>query len=332
MLVANTSELISRVSNRAMKPVTGLLVRLWGYPAFSVPLALWTDVGITAESAGRSLLADPSRESPTGPLVRWSAGGSGPALLLLNGFTADGNTWPSEWIHELEKTHRVIRVDNRGTGRSRRAPSPFHMADLADDAAAVLDACAVDSAIVLGLSMGGMIAQELAIRHPRRVEKLVLTATIPPIPAWVASDYGVGLAARMTFPGGHSHDIDPGAALDAGRSLLNFSAKGFAVSDDELRALGRQVLERPTQLRGAFMQARAINGWWNASRLATISAPTVVVHGLADRVVPIANARRLAQLIPDVDLVEVPGCGHMVPWESPQSLIEAVRGPVADTR
>ncbi|NMO03225.1 alpha/beta hydrolase [Gordonia sp. TBRC 11910] len=317
-------ESLSDVTVSALQPVSPLLVRLWAYPAFSVPLALGVDAGIRTQRCGGRLLGARTHQQ-AGPQVAWHEGGSGPAVLLLNGFTADGDTWPQAWVTELERTHRVIRVDNRGTGESGSSPRPYRLADMADDAYDVVRACGEESVVVFGLSMGGMIAQELAVRHPEVVKRLVLAASIPPVPAWVASEYGVGLAAKITM-GRRRRDPAAEPAAEVGRALMAFAAPGFTVSEDELRRLGTQVLSNPTTPVAAISQARAINGWWNPSRLASITAPTTVVHGLADRVVPIANARRLAQYIPDVELVEVAGCGHMVPWEAPEVLLHAIAG------
>ena len=113
------------------------------------------------------------------PVVNFHSSGSGDALLLLNGWTASGLLWPDRWLRDLEARFRVIRIDNRGSGWSRSAPTPYDIGDLADDAAAVLRGLGVESATVLGLSMGGAIAQELALRYPRLVSALVLVGTRP---------------------------------------------------------------------------------------------------------------------------------------------------------
>jgi 3-oxoadipate enol-lactonase len=130
---------------------------------------------------------DTGASTPTQrPVVHWHDRGRGPALLLLNGWSASGLVWPESWLARLEERYRVIRIDNRGTGWSRSAPYPFTIADMADDARDVLRACRIDRAAVLGQSMGGMIAQELAIKHSEFVDKLVLAATRPPAPAYIA--------------------------------------------------------------------------------------------------------------------------------------------------
>jgi 3-oxoadipate enol-lactonase len=121
------------------------------------------------------------------PRVFWHEAGDGAVLLLLNGWTASGLAWPSGWLASLADRFRVIRIDNRGTGFSRTAPAPFTMSELADDAAEVLDAIGAGGATVLGSSMGGMIAQEVAIRRPDLVERLILVATRPPSPAHLLS-------------------------------------------------------------------------------------------------------------------------------------------------
>ncbi|MCZ7528468.1 MAG: alpha/beta hydrolase [Acidimicrobiia bacterium] len=128
------------------------------------------------------------RPSPATPRVHWHEGGAGPVLLLLNGWAASGLLWPSDWLRRLERRFHVVRVDNRGTGWSRGADAPFTIADMAEDAADVLRALGADRATVLGLSMGGMIAQELGLRHPGRVDRLVVVASRPPAPEHVDAD------------------------------------------------------------------------------------------------------------------------------------------------
>ena len=132
---------------------------------------------------------EPDRRAPTVERIpRSSTGaspGTGPVLVLLNGWSVSGLVWPTAWVERLSKRFRVVRIDNRGTGWSRRAPAPYAIADLADDVVAVLDAIGADPATVLGLSMGGMIAQELALRSPERVERLFVVASRPPAPGHI---------------------------------------------------------------------------------------------------------------------------------------------------
>jgi pimeloyl-ACP methyl ester carboxylesterase len=252
-------------------------------------------------------------------MVHWHDGGSGPPLLLLNGWTASGLAWPAAFVASLERTFRVVRVDNRGTGWSRASAVPFTIADLADDVAAVLDALELPRATVLGLSMGGMIAQELAMRHRARVERLFLVATRPPAPSQVPPAPGL---ARTTM-------ARPSGPIDAHLRALwaAFCAPGFADAHPEmLDELVHQLVTRVTPRFGVAAQARAMAGWHGANRLARIDVETTVVHGDADELMPVGNGMRLAQLIPKARYVELAGVGHLVPLEAPEVLLDVVGG------
>lgn len=260
------------------------------------------------------------------PTVNWHEGGAGPALLLLNGWTASGLVWPQSWVRRLEENYRVIRVDNRGTGWSRTAPHPFTVADLADDARNVLRACGVEHATVLGVSMGGMVAQELAARHGELVDRLVLVASRPPVPAWVGSDGDARLTMMKTPAGGE--DLREFFIALWGR----LTGPGFAERHpDVIAEVADQVLARVTPRVTVISQARAIWCWHGKSRIRRIDAPTTVVHGDRDSVIPVGNGMRLARLIPNADYVELPGVGHLVPQEAGDDLLKVLgcaAGPV----
>lgn len=314
-----------RLQAFAMKNAGSALLQVWHRPWLAAMFATSIDWGIRSEAMWRRVAFPFARHRPR-PLVNWHEGGSGQPLLLLNGFTANGLTWPTRWLRRLGAHYRVIRIDNRGTGWSRDAPGPFTIADLADDARDVLHACGVKRATVFGLSMGGIIGQELAIRHPGMVEKLVLAATIPPVPAWIATQRGAALAAAILPDGRDVASPSREHLAAAGRVLMQFAADGFTPADDVVEEMVAQTLIRATSRRGAVMQARAIQAWRQPHRLASISAPTVVVHGAAERIIPVENARRLSRLIPDAKLVELPGVGHLIPWEAEDALVDILCG------
>jgi pimeloyl-ACP methyl ester carboxylesterase len=258
--------------------------------------------------------------------VFWRSGGRGPAIVLLNGWSASGLAWPRTWLRELERDFRVIRVDNRGSGYSRFAPTPFTMADLADDVADVLDAADVERTILLGMSMGGMIAQEVAFRHGARLSGLVLTATRPGAPVYSA-------------PKESNMMLDLLGPRRAGESLSVYltrlwtsaAAESFAERNpDAIAELVEQILERPTPRQMLLHQLRAVTGWGHAERLREIDIPTVVVHGAQDRMVHVLNGRRLGEMIPKAAYVEVEGVGHLPPLEAPEALLEAI-ATVADS-
>jgi len=254
------------------------------------------------------------------PDIYWREGGCGPALVLVNGWSASGLAWPRAWVRELEDSFRVIRVDNRGSGYSRFAPTPFTMDDMADDVAAVLDAAEADQAIVAGMSMGGMIAQEFAIHHPRRLAGLVLIATRPPAPAYVIPEAGSVIIELVQSP-------------RKGETLETYFAKrwstatgtGFAEREPEAIAeLARQTAERPTPRVMLMHQLRAVSGWGHAERLTRIDAPAAVVHGTEDRLIHVLNGQRLAAMIPDARYLELEGVGHLPPLEAPDELLDMI--------
>lgn len=245
------------------------------------------------------------------PEVAFHVSGDGAPLLLLNGWTASGLAWPSAWLRRLERHHRVIRIDNRGSGWSRTAPAPFTIADLADDTHRVLRMLDVPPATVLGLSMGGMIAQELALRRPGDVHRLVLVATGPPAPHVVAAS--AEITAHMF--------LRPRAGQPLAGYLRDLWTVAFAPDfphrEPELvDELVDQLVTRPTPRSAAMTQARAAAAWCGAHRLRRIQAPTTIVHGALDVLRPVQNGRNLCQLIPGSRYLQLPDVGHLVPLEA----------------
>lgn len=245
--------------------------------------------------------------------------GSGEPLLLINGWTASALVWPGEFIRRLESRFRVIRIDNRGSGYSRLAPSPFTMSDLAEDAHRFLRSRGLSGATVLGMSMGGMVAQELALRHPADVSRLFLVATTPPAPAALRADDAITWHMfRRRRPGQAYRDF-------LYQLWTRTSAPGFAEKrPDLIEELIDQLAARPTTRSGAMVQAVAASCWSGPQRLARITAPTTVVHGTEDLLRPVGNGMRLARLIPGARYVELPGVGHLIPLEAMDELVELI--------
>jgi 3-oxoadipate enol-lactonase len=256
--------------------------------------------------------------------VHWAARGTGPALVLLNGYGAAGTAWPLGWQRALRTRHRVITPDLRGSGRSRFSQTPFSIADLADDVVAVLDQAEVERACVLGLSMGGMVAQEVALRAPDRVVGLVLAGSRPPVPRFTRPPLRSSL--QLLLPAG------PGSTLaDFYRRLwTSATAPGFAERHTDLiDELVAQTLDAPTSRRMLRHQVAAMMAWGHAERLAEIAVATAVVHGQVDAFSPVANGRALAELIPGATYDEVPDVGHLLPLEAPDRLDAAIATVVA---
>ncbi len=280
-------------------------------------VAATLDAGIRAEALARSLRPDVACRPR--PPIHHHDGGAGPPVVLLNGWTASGLVWPERVVAALEREHRVIRIDNRGSGWSRHAPRPYTIGDLAADARQVIDDLELPRPTVVGLSMGGMIAQELAMRWPDRVRRLVLLGTRPPSPEDTPPPPRVTASLLATPP--------PGTSL---RRFLrdgwaSVAAPGFAAAHPELiDEMARSIARRPTPRFAVLDQARAIAAWSGAGRLRRVAVPTTVVHGTEDPLIPVRNGMRLAQLVPGARYVELPGVGHLVPYEAPDRVLDLV--------
>jgi len=239
-----------------------------------------------------------------------------PPLLLIQGLALDHAGWGPA-ARALQRSFRLVLVDNRGSGRSP-ASGPFSVTDMADDALAVLDHAGIGAAHVLGASLGGMIAQELAMRFPDRVGRLVLACTTP----------GWPFAYPMPLPSvrliAASRCLAPREALR--RNVENALSAATVAHRPELV---QQIIDcqAPTSGRdpGAWQAQAAAGGRYAGNlRQRRIRARTLVLHGTADRVVDPRNARLLAARIPHADLVTFPGLGHLFFWEDPGAFAAAV--------
>ena len=267
----------------------------------------------------------PGRHVTSGTVnIHYQDSGSGPPLLVLNGLAASGLIWPDEWVQALEPEYRVLRVCNRGTGWSDAVSDPFTVADMVADAITVLDAEGIDRAHVFGLSMGGMIAQQLALTHPERVDHVVLCATAPPPPDFVMADPAV--FSKLFTPDPEATSIDE----IVGGVWSSIVGPGFQERGaDILDRLVQRAIERPTPLDVIMLQMQAIVT--RTGDPADIAAPTLVIHGGADPLLPVPNGRRLGEVVPGAHYVELPGVGHLVPWEEPQKTASAMREFFATT-
>jgi pimeloyl-ACP methyl ester carboxylesterase len=249
--------------------------------------------------------------------LHWESTGAGAPVLLVMGLGVSATGW---WrtVPVLAQAARVITFDNRGVGRSDHPPGPYSVAQMADDAVAVLDAAGERSAHVYGISLGGMIAQQVALAHPDRVRGLVLGATTPGGPDATPLDDEVSafFRRRLEMPA----DEAVWASVPYSYGELTRSTGGQRIAEDVAERLRFPV--EPVGYGGQLEAALHFNV---GERLGEIAAPTLVVHGDADRIVPCANGRLLAERIPGAKLEVLPGAGHLYPTDAP----EATRG-VAD--
>ena len=238
-----------------------------------------------------------------------------PWMVLIQGLGFDRSGWKPV-VRALGEHFALLLVDNRGSGRSDDPGRRLAVSEMAQDVVAVLDAARVARAHVVGASLGGMIAQEVAIAHPERVGTLVLACTTPGWPfAYPMPQESMTLMASAGRQGGE-------AALR--RHVRN------ALSPDTVRdrpeLVDRLVDHQRTHRNGAagwYAQLGA-GARFGSLRQASITAPTLVLHGSADRVVDPRNARLLAERIPGARLILFPRLGHLFFWEAPEAFTDAV--------
>ncbi|WP_372791088.1 alpha/beta fold hydrolase [Paraconexibacter sp.] len=244
--------------------------------------------------------------------------GTGEPLLLIQGMSGTHASWGEAFLSALDPAFEHVSYDHRGIGRSDPAPEPFSIGDLADDALALMDAAGMDRAHVMGISMGGMVAQELVLRAPDRVSSLTLGCT-----------YSGGDGSAMAGPetiqklsaGMMSGDRE--LAIRTGYEL-NVSP-GFAADDANWAAFYEMATGTPASIATIMLQMQAIGVHDTLERLSSVAAPTLVVHGDADEMLPVSNAHLIAGAIPDARVEILEGVGHMFWWERPEESAALLR-------
>lgn len=248
--------------------------------------------------------------------------GAGEPLLLIQGLGGHSLHWGEGFLGALEDTLELVLYDHRGAGRSGELEVECTIAGLAEDAVAVLDALELDSAHVVGISMGGMVAQELVLNHPERVRTLTLGCSFPGgAEAKMTEQAVVGQIAEAVLSG------DPERAVRIGYEIM--IAPEFAADPANYKTYAEVAAQYPTPIPTLMGQLSAILAHDTSERLATIEAPTLVVHGTADRLLESVNGELLARLIPGARLELLDGAGHMFFWEQPERSAQLVRDHVA---
>jgi 3-oxoadipate enol-lactonase len=245
----------------------------------------------------------------------WAAEGDGGIpLLLIQGLGYTADLW-YRILPGLSAERRTIRFDNRGVGRSSVPPTPWTIEEMADDAIDVLDAAEVDRAHVFGVSMGGLVAQEVALREPGRVTSLVLGCTQPGGRGAVRMEPA---AATMLM------DRTPRSAREAIETSVPFLYGETTSRDDIDRDAGARLRYalRATSYWGQLDAMRQHDG--TLSRLPGITAPTMVIHGTADKLTPPDNAEILAAAIPGARLEWLLGAGHLFWTDQPERTVDLV--------
>lgn len=248
--------------------------------------------------------------------LAWERHGSGEPLLLIHGLGYARWGWEPV-LPGLAERFTVVVFDNRGIGESDAPPGPYTVAEMAADAVQVLDEAGIERAHVVGTSLGGMVAQELALTHPGRVGRLVLACTTPggqkahPMP-----QITVALMAEAAT-------LEPVVALR--RFVENALAPATVAQRPELvhRILAHRL--RTMQEPAAWAAQAAAGAAFDAhDRLGALAAATLVQHGDEDVVVDPRNADLLVELLPDARLERFPGTGHLFFWEAPERFVASV--------
>jgi pimeloyl-ACP methyl ester carboxylesterase len=270
-------------------------------------VAVLASVAVSACSSAPSLapgtasvVSAPVRTAHTSlGAVGYRVVGSGPPLVLIAGYGEPMEDWDPVLVHALARHHRVVMFDNSGVGQTQLLPPPLTIDAMADQTSALIDTLGLGAADVLGWSMGGMIAQALAVLHPAQVRRLILCATNP----------GNGQAV-----------VPPAAARQASSDSPGSQASDFPANQaSAFNAFKAAIAEYPpvpavsSGTKG--VQALAISDWWAGNdaaghEVARISVPTLIADGTDDQKVPVANDHILARLIPGARLVLYPDAGH----------------------
>ena len=252
-----------------------------------------------------------------------------PALLLIMGLAGPLTWWNPDLCTLLaERGFYVIRFDNRDVGRSttlhglggRRSdvfkgfvrtkiPPPYTLSDMAGDAVGLLDHLDVDRAHVTGASMGGMIAQTVAVEHPQRVLSLVSIMS-------TTGRRSVGWQDPRLFPRllGRGRNQRASFIEQSARTWALIGSPGYPTPPDETRERAGETFDRGISQSGVIRQMQAILAQPDRSRaLHEVTAPTLVIHGLADRLVHVSGGRATAHAVPGAELLLIPGMGHDLP-------------------
>jgi pimeloyl-ACP methyl ester carboxylesterase len=244
--------------------------------------------------------------------------GNGRPVVVLNGFAATSADWDPSFIHRLAASHELILVDNRGIGGSTDNGRQFDIDQLADDAGRVIEILDVERPSVLGWSMGGFIAQRLALQQPNRINKLILLSTDPGGP-------NADLASADVW----SKLIDMcGTPHEQARRLLSLLFP-MAVAESIYREFGNIVAAARARLSVDLVnrQVAAMNAWHRTgieNRVEEINVPVLIATGTADIVIPPSNALKLVNAIHRAWLAQFNGGGHAFMAQYPRALADLI--------
>jgi pimeloyl-ACP methyl ester carboxylesterase len=236
--------------------------------------------------------------------IYYEVHGEGFPLIMIMGWTGNVDWWDRRLIHELSKKYKLVIFDNRGTGRTDISDMKYTIKLFANDTAGLMDALGISRANVFGVSMGGMIAQELVLNYPEKVEKLILCSThcggtksVPPsqkaLDMFIVDESALSpeQIARMTIP-------------------LLFTEDFIKNYPDLIELAIKRMLRVPISNEAFMRQLNAITEFDTYERLAQIKVPTLILHGKRDILIPPENGSILAKAIPNAKLVYFENSAH----------------------
>jgi 3-oxoadipate enol-lactonase len=250
--------------------------------------------------------------------IHYERAGEGEPLLLVQGLSGTHLAWGKPFKALLEKGFDCVAFDNRGVGLSGPAAEPFTIADMAADAVGLLDALGIEGAHLLGISMGGMIAQELALAHPERLRSLA-----------IGCSYCGGPGSQLMDPADFQVLATAMASGDRERVYragweVNLSP-GFRAEESRYAEFHEMASALPVARETIQLQLQAIAAHDTSARLPGLEVPTLVLHGTEDRVLPFPNGRQIASLVPGSRLEVFDRTGHLFWWEHPERSAELLR-------
>lgn len=257
-----------------------------------------------------------ARARVNGVALHYELQGDGPPLVLLHGLQGDSSTF-GELPAALATRFTVLAFDQRGAGASEKPDCPLSTADLADDTAALMHHLGLDRAVVFGTSMGGQVAQQVAIRHPERVERLILGCTTPG-----GNDAVPVNQAAMDY----AYTMEALSAEERARRLaeVTLSQQWLVEHPEALDFLTAARRQRPLDLRALAQRRAAFMEHDTCDELAGIEQPTLVITGSPDALIPEGNSYLLARRLPNATLRVLEPAGHLFWIERPEEAFDAV--------
>ena len=324
-MATNGTRSVERIGRRLIAPcLLGAALLIGGTPAFAHAGPLVWPQDMQCTSNAQRLDHRPDLKEHVLPTQNGSIGyfrfGAGSPIVLITGYRATMAEWNADFLQALARHHEVIVFDNRGIGQSQSHAPGYSASDLAGDAAALIRGLGLKDPTVLGWSMGGIVAQQLALDHPELVSKLVLMSTLPPGPQ---ADLPSAEVMQTLSGSGEGHfdrvmdTLFPAAAQDSAKACFiddMFAPHGYAEP-----AIPAAV----TRAQDALLERWKEDGP-EPQQLRRLAVPSLVLAGTQDTVLAPANSVTLSHLLGDSTLVEVEGGGHAMMYQYPRALADRI--------